>query len=97
MIINGSLVPGSRLIERNLAAELAVSRVPVREALRDLVAEGYAVDRPAPAANQRRGIAVRDYPAEEIDELFELRAALEGVLLRRCLGGIVRGWPGSVS
>ncbi|MET0965715.1 MAG: GntR family transcriptional regulator [Nakamurella sp.] len=83
LIIDGSLPPGARLVERNLAVELTVSRVPVREALRDLVAEGYAVDRPVPATNQRRGIAVREYPAEEIDELFELRAALEGVLLRR--------------
>ncbi|MET0864427.1 MAG: GntR family transcriptional regulator [Nakamurella sp.] len=83
LIIDGSLAPGSRLVERSLDAELAVSRVPVREALRDLVAEGYAVDRPTSPDNQRRGIAVRDYPAEEIDELFDVRAALESVLLHR--------------
>ena len=59
-IVSGAIVPGARLVERNLAAELGVSRVPVREALRDLVAEGYAVDRAT------RGIAVRDYPAADI-------------------------------
>ena len=75
-IVDGTIAPGARLVERNLAVELGVSRVPVREALRDLVAEGYAIDRAT------RGIAVRDYPAAEIDELFEIRAALEGVLLR---------------
>jgi DNA-binding GntR family transcriptional regulator len=81
-IIAGTLAPGARLVERNLATELGVSRVPVREALRDLVAEGYAVDRAT------RGIAVRDYPAAEIDELFEIRGALEGVLLRRACAGL---------
>ena len=81
-IVDGMIAPGSRLVERNLAVELGVSRVPVREALRDLVAEGYAVDRAT------RGIAVRDYPAAEIDELFEIRAALEGVLLRNAVNGL---------
>ncbi len=84
-IVAGTLSPGARLVERNLAAELGVSRVPVREALRDLVAEGYAVDRAT------RGIAVRDYPAEEIEELFEIREALEGVLLHRALAGLPDG------
>ena len=78
--MSGAIVPGARLVERNLAAELGVSRVPVREALRDLVAEGYAVDRAT------RGIAVRDYPAAEIDELFEIREALEAC----CCAG---RWP----
>jgi DNA-binding GntR family transcriptional regulator len=82
LIVDGTLRPGNRLVERNLAAELGVSRVPVREALRDLVAEGYAVDRTT------RGIAVRDYPAEEIEELFEIREALEAVLLRHALAGV---------
>ena len=81
-IVDGTIAPGARLVERNLAVELGVSRVPVREALRDLVAEGYAVDRAT------RGIAVRTYPAAEIDELFEIRAALEGVLMGRALAGL---------
>jgi DNA-binding GntR family transcriptional regulator len=81
-IVSGAIVPGARLVERNLAAELGVSRVPVREALRDLVAEGYAVDRAT------RGIAVRDYPAAEIDELFDIHEALEGVLLHRALADL---------
>jgi DNA-binding GntR family transcriptional regulator len=84
-IIDGTLSPGGRLVERNLAAELGVSRVPVREALRDLVAEGYAIDRAT------RGIEVRGYPAADIDELFEIRAALETVLLRHALNGLPAG------
>ncbi len=81
-IIDGALPPGARLVERSLADELDVSRVPVREALRDLVAEGYAVTRPT------RGIAVRSYPAAEIEELFEIRSALESVLVDRAVTGL---------
>jgi len=81
-IVSGSLVPGDRLVERNLATELGVSRVPVREALRDLVAEGYAIDRAT------RGIAVRNYPADQVAELFEIREALESVLVRHAVAGL---------
>jgi DNA-binding GntR family transcriptional regulator len=75
-------MPGDRLVERNLATELGVSRVPVREALRDLVAEGYAIDRAT------RGIAVRNYPADQVAELFEIREALESVLVRHAVAGM---------
>ena len=81
-IVDGRVPPGARLVERNLAAELGVSRVPVREALRDLVAEGYPVNRAT------RGIAVRRYPEPEIDELFEIRRALEALVVRRAVDGL---------
>ena len=81
-IVSGRLVPGDRLVERNLATELGVSRVPVREALRDLVAEGYAIDRAT------RGIAVRNYPADQVAELFEIREALESVLVCHAVAGL---------
>lgn len=80
--MDGSLAPDARLVERNLASELGVSRVPVREALRDLVSEGYAIDRAT------RGIAVRNYPANEVEELFEIRGALEAVLVRHAVVGL---------
>lgn len=82
LIVDGELRPGARLVERALADRLGVSRVPVREALRDLVAEGYAVNRAT------GGIAVRDYPADDVAELFEIRSALESVLLRRATDGL---------
>lgn len=82
LIVSGELRPGTRLVERTLAERLGVSRVPVREALRDLVAEGYA------ATRATGGIAVRDYPTEEVAELFEIRGALESILLRRATGGV---------
>lgn len=76
-IIDSVYAPGDRLVERAIAADLKVSRVPVRQALRDLVAEGYAVERPT------GGVAVRIYGDEEIIELTEVGAALESVLVAR--------------
>ena len=76
-IISGDLSPGDRLVERTLGAELAVSRVPVREALRELVAAGYAEQRAT------GGIAVRAYTADEIEELVAANAALETLLVTR--------------
>ncbi|MEU8527577.1 GntR family transcriptional regulator, partial [Streptomyces sp. NPDC048629] len=45
-ILDGVREPGSKLVERDLAAQLGVSRVPVRDALRVLVAEGLVTPRP---------------------------------------------------
>ncbi|MBQ3359643.1 MAG: GntR family transcriptional regulator, partial [Microbacterium sp.] len=45
-IVLGRRAPGSRLVERDIAAELHVSRLPVREAIRVLVSEGVVVARP---------------------------------------------------
>lgn len=74
-IVDGTHPPGSRLVERAIAADLGVSRIPVREALQALVLEGFAVDR------DTRGIAVRTYDAREIAELAGVGAALERVLV----------------
>lgn len=84
-IVGGSYAPGSRLVERVIAADLGVSRVPVREALQALVLEGFAVDR------DTRGIAVRTYDAREIAELAGVGAALERVLVGRLVADSVTG------
>jgi DNA-binding GntR family transcriptional regulator len=76
-IIDGRLPPGRRLKEEELARELGISRTPVREALLMLHAEGL-VDA---AAN--RGAAVRSHSAEDLDDLYQLRALLEGYSTRR--------------
>ena len=76
-IIDGVREPGSRLVERELSAELGVSRVPVREALRGLVGEGLAVPR------RNSWMTVREFTDRDIDELIEVRAALEPLAIRR--------------
>ncbi|OIJ91559.1 GntR family transcriptional regulator [Streptomyces sp. MUSC 14] len=70
-IIGGRLAPGDRLVERELAERFGVSRVPVREAIRALVAEGFVLFESA------RRTVVRRLTPTDVRELFELREALE--------------------
>ncbi|MFF9620920.1 GntR family transcriptional regulator [Streptomyces griseosporeus] len=70
-IIAGRLRPGDRLVERELAERFGVSRVPVREAIRALVAEGFVHFESA------RRTVVRRLTQADVRELFELREALE--------------------
>lgn len=66
----GHLGLGERLVEAEIAAQLGVSRVPVRQALLQLVAEGYLVSTP-------RGYKVPSFSPEDVEEVFELRLLLE--------------------
>lgn len=72
-ILSGEYAPGSALPQDSLAAEFSVSRVPVREALVRLRAEGL-ID-----VDPQRGFRVRPLLASEVDEVFRLRMALEPV------------------
>jgi DNA-binding GntR family transcriptional regulator len=74
--VSGELPGGSRLKPEVIAAELGISRMPVREAIRQLDAEGYVTIRP------NRGAVVTSRSRNEVVELFEIRAALEGLALR---------------
>jgi DNA-binding GntR family transcriptional regulator len=69
---DGDLAPAERLTEAALAEELGVSRTPVREALGRLLADGLVV----PAA---RGVAVATLDSTEIEQIYQLRAVLEGL------------------
>ena len=71
-IVEGKLAPGKRLKEDELARELGISRTPIREALRVLQSEDLVV------ATPNRGAVVRAHAAEELEDLYELRALLEG-------------------
>jgi DNA-binding GntR family transcriptional regulator len=70
-ILEGSLAPGTELLEVALSEHLGVSRGPVREAIGRLAAEGLVTVRP------RRGAVVRSLSKEEFLELYEVREALE--------------------
>ncbi len=72
-IRRGVLKPGERLMEIQLAEELGVSRTPVREAIRKLELEGYVIMMP------RRGTSVASMSIRDINELFEIRTALESL------------------
>lgn len=70
-ILNGDLKGGTRLVQADLAKELNVSTTPVREALRDLDAEGLI------ELDAHRGGIVRQLSMEELEEIYGLRILLE--------------------
>jgi DNA-binding GntR family transcriptional regulator len=70
-IVRGTLASGQRLVEDELAAQLGVSRGPVREALARLSQEGLVV------LERHRGATVAALSADEVDEIYSLRSALE--------------------
>jgi GntR family transcriptional regulator, trigonelline degradation regulator len=78
-IVAGSLRPGDRLIEAELADQLNMSRHPIREALRQLNREGLVELRP------NRGARVAEVEPQDILEVYEIRAALGAVALRHLL------------
>jgi DNA-binding GntR family transcriptional regulator len=76
-IIDGRLKPGQRLKEEDLARQLGISRTPIREALLMLQVEGLIV------ATPNRGATVRVHTPEDLEDLYALRALLEGHAARR--------------
>ncbi|MFT9846263.1 GntR family transcriptional regulator [Aneurinibacillus sp. REN35] len=70
-IIEGDYAPGQRLTEEALAAELHISRTPIREALKRLETEGLIV-------SLKRGVSVKTFSRESIRQIYDLRALLEG-------------------
>jgi DNA-binding GntR family transcriptional regulator len=78
-ILDRTYAEGEQLRQDVLAADLGVSRIPVREALRQLEAEGLVTFSP------HRGAVVSSLSIADIEELFALRARLETILLRRAV------------
>ncbi len=70
-ILSGSLRAGSKLQQEQLAVELGMSRIPVRDAIRTLASEGLVRLQP------RRTAVVTPVSLEDVAELYELRAAIE--------------------
>lgn len=75
-IATGFYMPGDRLDESELAAEFGVSRTPVREALFQLEMSGLVEIRP------RRGAIVKNLSPQQLYEMFEVMAELEGMCAR---------------
>ncbi|MCQ4211206.1 GntR family transcriptional regulator [Streptomyces longispororuber] len=75
-ILEAELQPGERLVERDLAAELDVSRIPLREALRRLEADGLVLLVP------HRGALVAPFTPADVRDLFDVRESLESLAAR---------------
>jgi DNA-binding GntR family transcriptional regulator len=76
MIVDGRFQPGDRLSEELLSAEIGVSRTPVREALRRLEADYFV------AIKANRGARVLGWESGDVEDLFQLRALVEGFAAR---------------
>lgn len=76
MILNGEISQGEQVIEYRLAEKLSISRAPVREALRELVAEGFLVYTP------QKGHDVKKYSPEDVINIYNYRGLLEGYLAK---------------
>lgn len=75
-IKSGQLLPGARLRETDLAERLGISRTPVREAIRQLEADGLVTHQ------ARQGATIRNLDYAEVIELYEMRSVLEGTASR---------------
>lgn len=75
-IMSGNLKSGDRLVEMRIANELDISQAPVREAIRELEALGLI------ETSRNRGARVRVFELREIQEIYDVRAELEGYAAR---------------
>ena len=78
-IINGELAPGNSLMDRALAAEMGVSRTPIRDALKRLSQEGWVLWR------EHKGIVVSEVNSDDEYQLFLLREMIEPFIVRKII------------
>lgn len=78
-ILRGSLPPGTRLLQADIASQLSLSTTPVREALQRLSTEGLV------RIDAHRGALVRGLNIEELTEVYELRMVLEPLAIRKAV------------
>lgn len=78
-ILDGTIPTGTRLVQTEIADQLAVSTTPVREALRDLASEGLVVIDP------HHGAMVKTFTIDEVQEIYQLRIMLEPLMVRQAI------------
>ncbi len=76
-IISGSLRPGEKVAEPELAERFGISRTPIREAFRQLESEGYLQVVP------RKGAVVAAFSQRDVEEFYAIKSILEGYAARR--------------
>lgn len=80
LIVSGELAAGEPLVQEKIAAQFDVSRTPVRDALTQLTTDGLAT------LVSSRGYFVTDLSRNQVEDVFEVRAALEELALRSAFG-----------
>jgi DNA-binding GntR family transcriptional regulator len=88
-ILVGALPQGMRLTETSMCGRYDVSRVPVREALRTLAAEGFVDVRP------NHGATVATIAADDAHDLYAVRCTIEEITARRCAAQVACPSPGA--
>jgi DNA-binding GntR family transcriptional regulator len=83
-ILNGQIKPGQRVIEARIAEKLSISRGPVREAFRDMAKEGLLINVP------RKGSFVTECNIKDVEEIYSMRAILEGLAIRRSINYLTK-------
>src|SRR5579872_3673799 len=78
-IRKGEITPGTRLVERDIAEKLGVSRMPVRAAIEKLIENGFATKEP------HRVAYVHPFSLKELDEVYSVRVALERLVVEYAL------------
>lgn len=81
-ILQGKIPPGTRLLQNEIAENFETSTTPVREALRQLVAEGLL------DGDAHRGVTVHQTSSLELSHIYELRLALEPLAMKATAGAI---------
>jgi len=81
-LASGALMPGQQLVQEDLAVELGVSRVPIRESLKILEGEGHVTYHP------NRGYFVTELSAADLSELYLIREILESEALTRAVAEV---------
>jgi DNA-binding GntR family transcriptional regulator len=81
-ILAGNIKPGERIIEKEYADKLNISRTPVREALRKLEIEGFVEYIP------RKGVIAKGFSFKDIIEIYEIRRALETLAVKHVIENI---------
>jgi DNA-binding GntR family transcriptional regulator len=78
-ILNGYLRPGERLIQKDVCEKFKIGTTPLREALRQLEAEGYV------ETSRNKGAIVRKISIEELEEIYDMVAVLEGYAVQQSI------------